>query len=70
MTPTDLRWKQSVGRLLASMKLMRHFVKLNDTQAIDELERCFASDFSYVRKVRVLDAIVKRHAVIVFGNCR
>ena len=68
MSSLDLRWKHSVGRLLAAIKLMRHFVTNNNVEAVLEIERCFAPDFTYVRKVKVLDTIIRQNARIVFPN--
>ena len=51
--------RRMVGRLLMAMKAMNYLRQKQDFETLAKLERCFAPDWSYVRKTRKLDEILR-----------
>lgn len=60
------RVRRTVGRLLAALRLMSHLRKVNDTKTLAKLEKCFAADWSYVRKTKELDKLLQdnKHVLV------
>jgi len=62
------RIHRAVGRLLAALRLMHHLRQSHDYTELARVERCFAPDFSYVRKTRELDSIIRAYRGTVFSD--
>jgi hypothetical protein len=58
--------RRAVGRLLAAMKLMHYLRQTQNLDVLLKVERCFAADWSYVRKPKELDSILREYRSRVF----
>jgi hypothetical protein len=58
--------RRTVGRLLAALKLLSYLRQTGNVHEIMRVERCFAPDWSYVRKPKELDRILREYRQSVF----
>ena len=58
--------RRIVGKLLAAMKLMHYLRQTHDFHTLLKVEKCFASDWSYVRKPKELEGLLREYRDRVF----
>ena len=55
----EIRLRRSVGRLLASVQMLRFLAQRGRHDDVAKIESCFSACGTYVRKQRKLDRILK-----------